>query len=291
MNRNIFQEACLVQLSTSCWQGSRMLDAAVMEQIGSSDWLKGRKYLVNPETLNPIRAVISRARKDLERNALPFPITGLTLVPKERIAAVEEILGRHRDDFRQEIERFVEGYEEARELARRGLGELFSDFDYPVLIRDKFGFEWRYLALETPGKYQILSPEIYEREKTKFEAMMEETRELATAALRQEFAECVSHMVERLTHDPEGKPKIFKNCMLEKVQAFLDSFSGRNLFQDDQLAGLVEQARSVLHEVDPEQIRENLWLKRRIADEMGKVKTVLDEAITDLPRRKLRLAV
>jgi len=291
MNRNIFQEACLVQLSTSCWQGSRMLDAAVMEQIGSSDWLKGRKYLVNPETLNPIRAVISRARKDLERNALPFPITGLTLVPKERIAAVEEILGRHRDDFRQEVERFIEGYEEARELARQGLAELFSDFDYPVLIRDKFGFEWRYLALETPGKYQILSPEIYERERAKFESMMEETRELATAALRQEFAECVSHMVERLTHDPEGKPKIFKNCMLEKVRAFLDSFNGRNLFQDDQLAGLVEQARSVLHEVDPEQIRENLWLKRRIADEMVKVKAVLDETITDLPRRKLRLAV
>lgn len=291
MNRNIFQEACLVQLNTSCWQGSRMLDAAVMEQIGSSDWLKGRKYLVNPETLNPIRAVISRARKDLERNALPFPITGLTLVPKERIAAVEDILGRHRDDFGQEVERFIEGYEEARELARRGLGDLFSDFDYPLAIRDKFRFEWRYLALETPGKYQILSPEIYEREKAKFEAMMEETRELATAALRQEFAECVSHMVERLTHDPEGKPKIFKNCMLEKVRAFLDSFSGRNLFQDAQLAGLVEQARSVLFEVDPEQIRENLWLKRRIADEMGKVKAILDETITDLPRRKLRLAV
>ena len=291
MNQNIFQEACLVQLSTSCWQGSRMLDAAVMEQIGSSDWLKGRKYLVNPETLNPIRAVISRARKDLERNALPFPITGLTLVPKERIAAVEEILGRHRSDFQQEVERFIEGYEEARELARQGLADLFSDFDYPVLIRDKFGFEWRYLALETPGKYQILTPEIYEREKEKFEAMMEETRELATAALRQEFAECVSHMVERLTSDPEGKPKIFKNCMLEKVQSFLDSFNGRNLFQDDQLAGLVEQARSVLHEVDPEQIRENIWLKRRIADEMGKVKAVLDETITDLPRRKLRLAV
>ena len=291
MNQNIFQEACLVQLSTSCWQGSRMLDAAVMEQIGNSEWLKGRKYLVNPETLNPIRAVISRARKDLERCALPFPITGLILVPKERIEAVEAILARHRDDFTQEVERFIEGYEEARELARRSLGDLFSDFDYPILIRDKFGFDWRYLALETPGKYQILTPEIYEREKEKFEAMMEETRELATAALRQEFAECVSHMVERLTHDPEGKPKIFKNCMLEKVQAFLDSFSGRNLFQDDQLAGLVEQARSVLHEVDPEQIRENLWLKRRIADEMGKVKAVLDETITDLPRRKLRLAV
>jgi hypothetical protein len=291
MERNIFQEACLVQLSTSCWQGSRMLDAAVMEQIGSSEWLKGRKHLVNPETLNPVRAVISRARKDLERNALPFPITGLTLVPKERIAAVDDILGRHQNDFQQEVERFIEGYEEARELARQGLAELFSDFDYPIGIREKFGFEWRYLALETPGKYQILTPEIYEREKAKFQAMMEETRELATAALRQEFADCVSHMVERLTSDPEGKTKVFKNCMVEKVRAFLDSFSGRNLFQDDALAGLLEQARSVLHGVDPDQIRENIWLKHRIADQMSKVKATLDEAITDLPRRKLRLAV
>ena len=146
MDENIFQKACLVQLSTSCWQGSRMLDATVMEQIGSSNWLKGRKYLVNPETLNPIRAVISRARKDLERNALPFPITGLILVPKERIAAVEEILDRHRSDFGHEVDLFVEGYEEARELARKGLAELFSDFDYPFGIRDKFGHELEFPA-------------------------------------------------------------------------------------------------------------------------------------------------
>jgi hypothetical protein len=291
MEKNIFQEACLIQLTASCWQGSRMLDAAVMEQIGSSDWLKGRKYLVNPEILNPIRAVISRARKDLERNALPFPITGLILVPKERIEAVEEILDRHRSDFKQEVDRFIEGYHGARDLARRGLGELFSDFDYPLGIRDKFGFEWRYLTLETPGKYRILTPEIYEREKQKFQSMMEETRVLAISALRQEFAECVNHMVDRLTNDPEGKSKVFKNCMVEKVQAFLDSFQGRNLFQDDELADLVEQARSVLHGIDPDNIREDIWLKQRIADQMNKVKTILDESITDVPRRKLRLAV
>ena len=219
----------------------------------------------------------------IERNALPFPITGLILVPKECIAAIEEILGRHRRDFQHEVARFVEGYEQARKLARQGLGEFFSDLDYPINIQRKFGFEWSYLTLETPGKYRILSPEIYEREKQKFRAMMEETRELAMSALRQEFAECVNHMVERLSSDPEGKTKVFKNCMVEKVQAFLDSFQGRNLFQDDELAGLVQKARSVLHGVDPDNIREDSWLKQRIAEQMSKVKATLDEAITDLP--------
>jgi hypothetical protein len=291
VDQNVFQQACLVQLTTSCWQGSRMLAPAVMEQIGSSEWLKGRKYLVNPEALNPIRAVISRSRKDLERNALPFPISGLTLVPKERIVVVDEILGRHQEDFRQEVQKFIEGYAEARDLARRNLAELFSELDYPVGIEVKFGFEWRYLALETPGKCQVLSPEIYEREKEKFQAMMEETRALAMAALRQEFADCVNHMVERLTNDPDGKPKVFKTCMVEKVLAFIDSFDTRNLFQDEGLSTLVEQARSVLQGVNPDSIRENTWLKRRIADEMGKVKAVLDQSITDVPRRKVRLAV
>lgn len=291
MEANIFQQACLIQLSTSCWQGSRMLDAAVMQQIGSSEWLKGRKYLVNPEILNSIRAVISRARKDLERNALPFPLSSLTLVPRERITVIEEILGRYQSEFWREVETFVQGYEEARDLARQNLADLFSELDYPVDIHGKFGFEWRYLAIETPGKYQILTPEIYEREKEKFQAMMEETRELATAALRQEFTECVNHMVERLTNDPEGKPKVFKNCMVEKIQGFIESFDGRNLFQDEELSRIVEHARSVLKGVAPGTIRENVWLKRRIADEMSKVKTVMDESITDMPRRKVRLAV
>jgi hypothetical protein len=291
MDENIFQKACLVQLSTSCWQGSRMLDPSVMEQIGNSEWLKGRKHLVSPESLNPIRAAISRIRKELELQALPFPINGLTLVPKERLPIVEESLKKHRQEYWNEVDRFVEQYEEARELARLSLGDLFSEADYPVDIRQRFSFEWRYLTLETPGKYRILSPEIYDREKLKFQAMMEETRQLAISALRQEFGECVNHMVERLTNDPEGKPKVFKNCMVEKVQAFLDSFHGRNLFQDNELASLVEQAKSILHGVDPDNIREDTWLKRRIADQMSKVKATLDEAITDVPRRKLRLAV
>jgi hypothetical protein len=42
---------------------------------------------------------------------------------------------------------------------------------------------------------------------------MEETRELATVALREEFAEIVRHMVERLSGEQDGKPKKFKNSI------------------------------------------------------------------------------
>ena len=97
MKENIFKEACLIQLSTSCWQGSRSIDPAIMEQIGNSDWVRGRKYLVDQEALAPIRSVINRSRKELDLMALPFPISGLTLVPKDCLARVEAKLTEYKD--------------------------------------------------------------------------------------------------------------------------------------------------------------------------------------------------
>jgi len=289
MEKDLFQQACLLQLKTSCWQGSRMLEPAVMEQIGSSEWLKGRKHLINPEALNPIRAVVSRARKDMERQSLPFPVVGLTLVPKEQLDRIEECLTKHRSDYWEEVAKFEDQYEEARESARENLGDLFSDADYPIDIRRRFGFEWQYFTLDVPGKTGILTPEIYEREKEKFVAMMEETRELAIAAMRREFADHVSHIVERLTKSEDGRPKVFKNCMVEKIQAYLDVFDARNLFGDEQLAELVGKAKTIIAGVSPESIRENVWLKKSIAEGMGKIKHAIDEAVIDLPRRKVRI--
>jgi hypothetical protein len=289
MKSDVFQEACLLQLTASCWQGSRMLDPSVMEQIGNSDWLKGRKHLVKPEILNPVRAVIGRARKNISRISLPFPISGFDLIHKDQISRAEETLKADEGDFWAEVDKVEDRFEEEKAIARIQLGPHYSDFDYPSNIRTKFGFEWKYLLIETPGKHGILTPEIYEREKEKFKIMMEETRELAMAALRQELADHVSHIVERLSRSEDGKVKTFKNCMVEKIQDYLDVFDARNLFGDDKLAELVKQAKALIGGVSPEAIRENIWLKKSIAEGMGKIKQSIDGAIIDLPRRKIRL--
>ena len=290
MNDNIFKEACLVQLSTPCWQGSRMIDSSVMEQIGDSEWLRGRKYLVDPETLNPVRAVAGRARLDLSKLALPFPINGLTLVPKECLSRVEDKLLEHQSQFWREVDVFVTQYEEATQIAKRRLGNLFCEEDYPVEIHKKFNFVWRYFTISTPGKYNLLSPEVYQREKAKFEAMMEETRELAMRALRQEFAGNVNHIVERLTKSEDGRPKIFKNSMVERIQEYLDSFGSRNLFDDEDLARLVSTAKEIVGNVRPNWLRENTQLQHHIREKMSAVAAEIDKALVDMPRRKIRFA-
>jgi hypothetical protein len=221
---------------------------------------------------------------------LPFPVKGLTLVPKEALRRIDESLEEIRQEFDAEVEIFISKYEDERLEAREILGDLFNDSDYPVDIRSKFHFEWQFLTLDVPGKSRILPVEVYEREVQKFQAMMEEARELAVAALREEFAGIVAHIGDRLSGKDDGKAKRFRFSMVERLREFVESFSDRNLFQDELLEGLVEQARNLLNGVSSVNLRKDEGLRDMVGVEMGLIKLAIDEAMEDLPRRKIRLA-
>ena len=287
-HKDIFQKACLIQLSSSVWMGSRMLEQGIMQQIGQSEWLKGRKFLVNPELLGPIKTSVHQARNTVVKHALPFPITSLYLTPKESLGVIDEALQGFRDSFWMKVNDFVDQYDLAREEAQRVLGDLFNEADYPEDISKKFKFEWRFLALELPKKSKILSPEIYKREKEKFEAMMEETRQMATEALAGELGEIVQQLVDRLNGN--GKAKSINSAMLNKMRDFLDAFETKNLFDDEKLNEIVTQAHTVIDGISPYGLKYNEVMRKRITDSMSDLKETVNDIIEDLPRRKIRLA-
>jgi hypothetical protein len=109
-------------------------------------------------------------------------------------------------------------------------------------------------------------------------------------ALREEFAGIVRHMVERLSGEEDGKPKRFQASMLDKMGDFLESFGDRNLFHDEQLAALVDQARDVVRGLSAEELRQDGNLRRYIAEEMNQLRVAIDGALEDLPKRKIRMA-
>ena len=290
---NIFQKACLIQLATSCWTGSRSLSPEVLESIGNSEWIKGKKFLINPELLSPIKTTIQKARQLLSKTALPFPLSGLYLVPKDTILDIDGHLELIKYEFWNKVDSFIEFYHESRDEARQALGELFNDTDYPLNIREKFSFEWRFVTLATPTNSGILTPDIYEREKEKFQNLMEEARELSMSALREEFGQIVTHLVDRLNGDNDGKPKNFKSNMLNKIREFLDTFGDRNVFEDEKLTALADQAKEIVSGVKfgafGYSIAYNDVLRKKVTDEMGRLKQSIDAAIEELPRRRIRI--
>lgn len=287
----LFQSACLLQFSSSIWQCTKAVNPNVMKGKVDvqSDWLHGRKYLINSELLGPIHTAQHQARNFIAKNSLPFPLQSVYLMPKDRLAVIDNGMEQYRERFWNCVNAFIPLYAPAREEARGILEELFNETDYPEDISKKFKFEWRYLSLGIPGKTSILTPEIYSREKQKFQSMMDETRELATSALCDELSEIVSNLVKKLNGD-DGKPKILKSSMFNTLHDFLDDLTGRNLFDDQRIKELSDQAKAIISGVNPSQLKYNLGLKNKIQKEMETLKTAIDESIIDLPRRKLRLA-
>lgn len=284
---DVFQRACLIQLTTSVWQGSRQLDQQLLKNIdpNNSEWLRGRKYLIDPELLMPIRTIAGQARNTVAKYSYSFPIPSVYLIPKNNLDVIDYQLQDYQNKFHTEVIKFENIYSDARHQAKQVLGKLFNELDYPQDIHNKFYFQWRFISLGI-GQSQILTPEIYQREKAKFQEMMEETRELAATALREEF----SHLLESLGKKLHGgdKPKKLSDTMFNKLVQFLDEFETKNVFRDEQLAQLTQQAKQI---IISSATGDNAFMRRRIEREVQKLQIAIEESIEDMPRRKIRMAV
>lgn len=285
---NIFEMGCLIQLSTSIWGARRKIKTGqITDMAGANEWLSTHKKLIDPCALKPIQKVANAARGYLSGMSLPFPINGMVFVPKEMISKVDAELDRYKSEFNSKIEDFVSRYDELREVAVVYLGDLFNETDYPVDIRSKFSFAWRFIVLDVPnGKAGVLSPEVYEREKTKFVQTMEEARELAIMSLREEFSSMIKRVTERFTNGHGTKSKIFKNGTINNFYEFFETFRERNIFRDTELAELVDQAEAILGGKTAETIRSNDQLKDHIREGMVEMEKSM-ENILSRPRRRI----
>ena len=290
MTENIFQKGCLVQLSISKWGGVKKIDKGklshMVEQAGNN-WVTASKKLVDPSSLQPICKIGNAARSWLATICLPFPINGMVFIPKDLINTADEKLALFKEDFNQAVRDFIEDYHQLRETARMFLGDLFNEIDYPVDVGAKFNFSWRFIILDVPnGNSQLLAPEVYEREKEKFIQTMEEARTMAVEALREEFAQMVERITERFTQDGSDKPKVFRNATVESFYEYFETFKERNIFQDQDLAAMVNQAQAILSSRSADQIRSNENMKEEIRTGMADIESAM-ATLFNRPKRKI----
>jgi hypothetical protein len=67
-------------------------------------------------------------------------------------------------------------------------------------------------------------------------------------------------------------------------------FGSRNIFEDQVLVELSQQARDLIDGVSPGGIKKNDVMRQKIKNEMNELKLAIDAAIEDMPRRKIRMA-
>lgn len=244
------------------------------------------KELIKAAEYEAIRAFLGGLQKWIYEQTVPsFFKTGFQLVGLEGIEAIEARMRKAQGELEVLVEKLVAVFPAKIEEARLKLGEQFNEQDYPSTreLPQMFSISWNWISFTVP---EGLPAELRKAEQDKMEKQFADAGEQILQALRCGFKELIEHAVDKLNVEPGEKPKVFRDSMIGNIQAFIDTFSQRNMMGDVELAQLVAQAKQVLIGVTPQKIRDYAQTKDNTRTEFVKIKESLEKMITERPVRK-----
>lgn len=288
---NIFDSAVLINLQIKCWGNTKKIPTNRFNQISNkelSKWVRANKGLIDKEALADIHSIITKTRNIVKDKSLPFPIEGVFLVPKEIIIDLDTELKKAKEAFIEQVEIFVEEYDEYIDAAKEELGEdLFNEEDYPTNIRERFNIDYKFLEMGVPGEIKNVSIKLYEEEKEKFKITMEQTRNECVLYLRQGFLKVVQDISEMLNGFESGERKRMRQETLDKVEDFFNVFQTKNIFKDSELNELIKKARNNIFGLEFEDLKQSNTLREHITENMEEIQKSLEKSITTYKRKLL----
>lgn len=277
------------------WFGVRKsLSTAQKEQAADSfaaeaKFLSAAKKLLDTQhsAYKAVTAVKGRVMQYWRSLTLPYPEPGLRLIRQSDLDAFDRQLQQFREELREAVADLDDQYLELRNAAKSRLGDLYNVTDYPPSLAEEFAVTWEFPSVEPPNYLQQLNPTLFEHECRRVQARFDEALQLAEQAFYEELSRLVNHLTERLSGADDGKPKVFRDSVVDNLTGFFERFRRLNVGSNAELDRLVDQARQTLQGVAPQQLRDNSSLRRQIAGQMAGVQAALDGLLVDRPRRSI----
>ena len=277
------------------WFGTRKTlsaeqKAQAAESFGAEgDFLSAGKKLL--DTRHPrfkaATAVRNRAVAYFKGISLPFPEPGIRLIRQEDIDSVNGHLSDLRAELDDAVDQLDDHFAELKAAARRRLGTLYCEADYPASLRGLFDMAWDFPSVEPPSYLQRLNPELYRQECQRVVARFDEAVQLAEQAFLDELSKLVAHLTERLTGQVDSKPKVFRDSAVTNLTEFFERFRQLNIGSNEQLDQLVNDAQQIVVGVEPQKLRDNQSLREHVSEQLGAVQHALDDLLVDRPRRNI----
>jgi hypothetical protein len=219
--------------------------------------------------------------------SLPYPEPGIRLIRQDDVGPVNLQLTTLKADIEEAVKNLDRHFASLKSAARKRLGRLYNPADYPESLRGMFDVTWDFPSVEPPAYLQRLSSELYEQECRRVSAQFDEAVRLAEQAFLQELSQLVAHLSERLSGTDDGKPKIFRDSVIENLSEFFERFRRLNIHSNDQLDEIVAQAQRAVRGLQPQQLRDQEQLRNRVVSQLTGVQSVLDGLLVDRPRRNI----
>lgn len=248
----------------------------------------GKKLLdTSHPAFRAVTAIRGRAVNYWKQSSLPYPEPGIRLIQRETIDDFHRGIERFRVELSDAVEALDRCYDELKQAAEGRLGELFNRGDYPTTLIGLFAIDCDFPSIEPPNYLRQLNPELYQQECQRMQQRFDEAVRLTEAAFTEELAQLVDHLSERISGDADGKPKVFRDSVVENLGEFFDRFQRLNIHSNEQLDDLVARAQQLMNGVRPQELRRSEATRQQIASGLAGVQSSLDQLLVDRPRRKI----
>ncbi len=253
------------------------------------EFLSVRKKLL--ETKHPaykeVTAVRGKVGTYWKSLTLPFPEPGVRLIRQHEVERFNQQMAGYRTELQSAVASLDRHYLELKSAARRRLGDLFDENDYPTSMRGLFDLAWDFPNVEAPDYLLQLNPAIYEQERNRVAVRFEESVRLAEQAFISELAKLIEHLTERLSDNGDGERKIFRDSAITNLTEFFNRFRQLNVRSNEELDTLVERAQRIVSGVEAQALRDNNALRQHVATQFSHVQSVIDGMLVDRPRRRI----
>lgn len=248
----------------------------------------GKKLLdTSHSAYKAVTSVRSQVQQFWRSMTVPYPEPGIRLIRRDEISLFDVKMTSLRQELDDAVANLDNHFSELKGAARRRLGSLYNPADYPSTLVGLFNVSWEFPNVDPPSYLQQLSPALYEEESRRVAARFDEAVRLAEEAFTTEFHNLVAHLTERLSGSEDGKPKVFRDGLVQNLVEFVGRFKHLNVRSNEQLDQLIEQAQRVVRNVRPQQLRDDTNLRQRIATQLSAVESQIDGLLVNLPRRRI----
>ncbi|MNM77660.1 hypothetical protein D3C81_895210 [compost metagenome] len=267
---NIHGRAMLINLNISQWS-ARKTDKRAANEVTAQHGAKTSKAsfykpLVEGGELERIKTAATQARTEHYRRTLPWSDNGPRILSNvgylDYMAAIQQL----KAEFQKAVAEFVMQYPLLRQEAKRNLGTLFNDADYPDVsnIAGKFRFDVSVLPLPKGDDFRCdLGVDDVRRIQQEIEA---NTRDALHDSMLDAFdrvAKVVEAYIDRLA-DPKT---VFRDSLVQNARDLAEVLPSLNIAGDAKLDGITTRLKDKLCSFEPDDLRKDEGARRKAYNE------------------------
>lgn len=232
-----------------------------------------------PEVAEVFR--ITRAAKALWNSYTIKYEDGVRLIRTDRIQWLSERVQEFQADLHEAKEKLWEAWDDVVLEARERLGSLFVSSDYGFDPRSVIWLVLSFPSVDPDRRLLDVAPEIYEQERQKIAAKLQEAAEVAEQGLREQLSDLVGSLAERLAEgeSQDGKKRYVRQAAIDEIVEFANRFKALSVSSSDEVDAIVERARKLAENTSIAAVRKDALVRSEVVQSLAEIRDSLGKFV------------